>query len=191
MTSFPRWGMGCRLVRKSAPLKWGRGVPRMDCVWCAEARSCPPNSTASRNTLHPLRRAPSRSLIPSPGLTRRRPRLFFRLSVYWRAAWTRISQRGRQCSIQAFVSRQHRYLYVETPKAACTKLKHFIAEIEERAARSRSADLSDGDARHDADPSAALCRRADLARSRTRRGRPTSRRGSPAPMEFRARPQSL
>jgi hypothetical protein len=30
----------------------------------------------------------------------------------------------------SFVSRRHRFLYIETPKAACTKLKHFIAELE-------------------------------------------------------------
>lgn len=30
----------------------------------------------------------------------------------------------------SFVSRRHRYLYIETPKAACTQLKHFIAGVE-------------------------------------------------------------
>lgn len=30
----------------------------------------------------------------------------------------------------SFVSRRHRYVYVETPKAACTQMKHFIAALE-------------------------------------------------------------
>ena len=36
---------------------------------------------------------------------------------------------GRLAS-SSFVSRRHRYLYVETPKAACTQMKHFIAGLE-------------------------------------------------------------